>query len=59
MPFGIKPAMGEFQCHQQDIQTGFSAINILADDIMVYRCGDNMMEAMADHDHNLIGLPGK
>ncbi|XP_077661689.1 prominin-2 [Eretmochelys imbricata] len=50
MPFGIKPAVEEYQ---QDVLTGLAGIAVIAEDILEYRHGDSMVEAVADHGHNL------
>ncbi|CAM4636065.1 unnamed protein product [Lepidochelys kempii] len=46
MPFGIKPAVEEYQ---QDVLTGLAGIAVIAEDILEYRHGDSMVEAVADH----------
>lgn len=49
MPFGIKPAAEEYQLHQQVALAGLKGISVIADDILVYRCGDSVEDPIADH----------
>ena len=53
LPFGISSAPEEFQRRQREVLEG--VINI-ADDILIYGCGDTQEEADKDHDKNLIDL---
>ncbi|KAG5278498.1 hypothetical protein AALO_G00099650 [Alosa alosa] len=53
MPFGIKPAAEEYQRRQHEALRGLKGVSVIADDILVYGCGDTNEEAVADHDNNL------
>ena len=35
---------------------GLKGVACIADDILVYECGDDMEEAQLDHDKNMIAL---
>jgi hypothetical protein len=54
--FGVKPAAEEYQRRRHDALQGLPGIIIVADDILVYRGGATMEEAVQDHDHNLTQL---
>lgn len=56
MPFGIKPAAEEYQRRQHEVLQGLKGVTVIADDILVYGCGDTTEEAMEDHDKNLSAL---
>ena len=56
MPFGIKPAAEEYQRRQHEVLQGLKGVSVIADDILVYGCGDTAEEAMDDHDKNLAAL---
>ena len=56
MPFGIKPAAEEYQRRQHEVLLGLKGVSVIADDILVYGCGDTAEEAMDDHDKNLAAL---
>lgn len=56
MPFGIKPAAEEYQRRQHEVLQGLKGVAVIADDILVYGCGDTNEEAMVDHDNNLTAL---
>ncbi|XP_058828586.1 uncharacterized protein K02A2.6-like [Topomyia yanbarensis] len=53
MPFGISCAPEVFQKAQQQIFAGLRGVRCLADDAVVFGCGDTMEEAMLDHNRNL------
>ena len=53
MPFGIKPAAEEYQRRQHKALQGLKGVSVIADDILVYGCGDTDEDALADHDKNL------
>ncbi|XP_055590384.1 uncharacterized protein K02A2.6-like [Uranotaenia lowii] len=53
MPFGISCAPEVFQKAQQQIITGLRGVRCLADDVVVFGCGDTMEAAMLDHNRNL------
>uniref|UniRef100_A0A803K3H0 ribonuclease H n=1 Tax=Xenopus tropicalis TaxID=8364 RepID=A0A803K3H0_XENTR len=52
MPFGIATAPEEYQRRQHEAVDGLPGVEVIADDILVYGCGDTT----ADHDKNLIRL---
>lgn len=56
MPFGIKPAAEEYQRRQHEALQGLKGVSVIADDILLYGCGDTTEEALADHDINLAAL---
>ena len=56
MPFGIAPAPEIFQMKMQHILQGLKGIEIMADDIVIYGCGDNDAEALQDHNKNFENL---
>ena len=53
LPFGISSAPEEFQRRQREVLKELEGVNI-ADDILIYGCGDTQEEADKDHDKNLI-----
>ena len=56
MPFGIKPAAEEYQRRKHEALRGLKGVSVIADDILVYGCGDTDEDAMADHDKNVEAL---
>jgi len=56
MPFGISSALEEFQRRQHEITEGLQEVYVIADDILVYGCGNTEAEAIVDHDKNLFNL---
>jgi len=54
MPFGIATAPEEFQRRQHEIIEDLPGVDVIADDYLIYGCGDTDEEAAADHDRNLI-----
>ena len=56
MPFGIFSAPEEFPQRQHEITEGLQGVYVIADDILVYGCGDTEAEAIFDHDKNLFNL---
>jgi hypothetical protein len=53
MPFGIKSAPEEWQRRIDEIIKGLPGVAAIADDILVYGCGDTEEEYMQDHNKNL------
>jgi transposase InsO family protein len=53
LPFGIAPAPEEFQRRQHEFFEGMSGVAVIADDVLVYGCGETQELAIADHDKNL------
>ena len=56
MPFGISSAPEEFQRRQNKLLGYLEGFDVIADDILVYGCGDSDEEALRDHDKNLKAL---
>ena len=56
LPFGISVAPEEFQRRLNDALTGLEGTVTIADDILIYGCGNTMEEATKDHDQKLIAL---
>ena len=56
LPFGISSAPEEFQRRQREVLEGLEGVINIADDILIYGCGDTQEEADKDHDKNLIDL---
>jgi len=56
LPFGLIVSSEIFQRHLLEALKGLKGIAIIADDILVYGCGDNDESATADHDRNLFAL---
>ena len=56
MPYGISPAPEIFQRKMLEALSGLHGIACIADDILVFGCGDTADEARVDHDRNLIEL---
>ena len=56
MPFGISSAPEEYQRRQHQIIEGLSGVECIADDFLVYGCGETHDEAVKDHDEKLIAL---
>ena len=46
----------EFQRRLNEALSGLSGIAVVADDILIYGCGDTLKEATLDHDRKLIAL---
>ncbi|KAI8493812.1 hypothetical protein Bbelb_281590 [Branchiostoma belcheri] len=56
MPFGISTAPEEYQRRQHKVLEGLQGVDVIADDILVFGCGDTDEEADRDHDVNLSRL---
>ena len=56
LPFGINSAPEEFQMRLMTALEGLEGIATIADDILVYGCGDTYEAAEKDHDKNIIAL---
>ena len=56
MPYGISSAPEEYQRRQHEVLEGLNNIENVADDILVFGCGDADEEAEADHDHCVLEL---
>ena len=56
MPFGISSAPEEFQRRMHATLQGLPGVEVIADDILVFGCGDTVEEYQRDHDTNLQRL---
>jgi hypothetical protein len=56
MPFGICSASEEYQRRQTQHITDLQGVEVVADDHLVYGCGDTIEDAIRDHDTNLQKL---
>jgi len=54
--FGVSPAPEIFQARMHQVLGALKGVACIADDILVYGCGDDMEEAQLDHDKNMIAL---
>ena len=55
-PFGISSAPEEYQRRQKELLEGLAGVDVIADDIICYGCGETVEEAEADHDRNFIAI---
>ena len=53
MPFGISSAPEVFQKRMHQLIEGLEGVEVVADDFMVYGCGQTQEEAIEDHDKKL------
>lgn len=53
---GMKPSTNRSYCHPQGLQIGGVCSSSKGDDILMYRCRDGRVEAVAHHAHSLICL---
>ena len=56
MPQGISSAPEEYQRRQHEAIHDLNGVEVIADDTLVCGSGDNMEEAIQDHDRNLEAL---
>ena len=56
LPFGLSVSPEEFQRRLNEALSGLSGIAVVADDVLIYGCGDTLKEATLDHDRKLIAL---
>jgi hypothetical protein len=56
MPQGISCAPEEYQRRQNEIIDDLRGVNVIADDVLCYGCGETMEQAIQDHDVNLRSL---
>lgn len=54
MPFGISSAPEVFQLQMHELIKGLQGMEVTADDFVVVRFGHTHLEAIQDHDKNLI-----
>ena len=50
LPFGISSAPEVFQCRLHQLIEGLSGVEVIADDFVVVGFGDNMEDAIQNHD---------
>lgn len=53
LPFGISSSPEIFQMKLSEVLNGLKGTEALADDMLIIGCGDNMTEAMKDHNEKL------
>lgn len=53
MPFGISPAPEIFQRKLHEVTSGLKGVRVLADDVVIFGCGNTLEEALTDHNLNL------
>ena len=56
LPQGVSPAPEIFQAKIQETLLGLPGVACIADDILIYGCGDTVEQAEHDHDRNMIAL---
>ena len=56
LPQGISSAPEEYQRRQTEVLDGLTGVDVIADDILCYGCGNTEAEALVDHDRNLVNL---
>ena len=56
MPFGISSTPEEFQRRMHTALQGLYSLEVIADDILMFGCGDREEECQKDHDENLKQL---
>lgn len=56
LPFGISSAPEIFQIKLSEVLNGLEGTEALADDILIFGCGETMEEAMKDHNIKLEAL---
>lgn len=56
LPFGISSAPEIFQMKLSEVLNGLEGTEALADDILIFGCGETMDEAMKDHNQKLNKL---
>ena len=57
MPFGINTAPEEYQRRQIEHISYVPGVAMIADDPLVFGCGNTMEQACKYHDSNLRGIP--
>ena len=56
MPFGINTAPEEYQRRQTEDVSDLLGVAVIADDHLVFGCGNTIEEAYKDQDNDLYGL---
>ena len=54
LPFGTSSKSGHFQAKMHETLNEMKGIACIADDILIFGCGETKEEADADHDRNMI-----
>jgi len=52
----VRNKTGEYQRGQHEALHDLRGVRVIADDILVYGCGNSTKDAMADHDKNISAL---
>lgn len=53
LPFGVSPAPELFQMKIREMTHDLEGIEIMADDMLIYGCGETLEDAMVDHNRKL------
>ena len=56
LPFGTSPSPEIFQARLAAALSGLKGVAFIADDILIFGCGDNVAEATVGHNNNLHAL---
>ena len=56
LPFGLTSSPEVYQYKQHEALQGLPGVEVIADDILVFGCGDTQSDAVKNHDENLIRL---
>ena len=56
LPYGVSRGSEEYQARQQEALSGLKGICNIADDVLIYWCGQTQEEAEKDHDKNLYNF---
>ena len=56
LAYGLSPAPEIFQRKLLEAPAGLNGVACIADDILIYGCGDSVELAQQDHDRNMIAL---
>lgn len=56
VPYGLSPIPEIFMARMHETLAGLAGVACIADDMLVFGCGDTLEEAQQDHDRNLIAL---
>ena len=56
MPQGISSTPEEYQRCQNEALAGLNGVEVITDDILCYGSGENIEDAIKDHDSNLLNL---
>ena len=56
LPYGVSSGPEEYQARQQEALAGLKGICNIADDVLIYGCGQTKEKAEKDHDENLFNF---